>query len=130
MNFPVLEQDDLTEIERIGRLRSPNEAVGALLPKSHPFRGRTVVELPNRSETPKDGTTLLLDDLRLELEEWILETPEEQVGELIIWHTHPGGLLGPSEEDMEQAVPGVPFLVVTLYPHKAVPTWYARREDL
>jgi proteasome lid subunit RPN8/RPN11 len=31
-----------------------------------------------------------------------------------VWHTHPGGLVGPSSGDLEHAVTGVNYLVVTV----------------
>lgn len=126
MRYPILDDRDLEEIERIGRLRAPNEAGGLMVPRSHPVRGATVRELPNRSPRPLDGTRILLDDLRYELGDWLGETPQEVVEKLVVWHTHPGGLIGPSQDDLRQAVPDVPFLVVTLLPDRAVPTWYSR----
>lgn len=114
MVIPELDERRLNEIARIGRLRLPNEACGLLL--TTPHRGRWVVELPNRSLTPQDSFQFYGSDAKLELEGYD--------GGVIVWHTHPGGGVGPSRDDMKTRHPEFWYLVVALTAEGPVPTFF------
>lgn len=46
---------------------------------------------------------------------------EERVWEdVIVWHTHPSGFVGPSRGDMQNRVEGLKYLVVSLPDGEAV----------
>ena len=123
MEAMLLHDRALAQIEEIGLKRHPSEACGILLPE--PWKNRWVYELPNRSLTPQSSFAFLAEDVRLTLSGWFEERTTPPVeGELTIWHTHPGGGIGPSRKDMQMKVPGARFLVVAMTPEGAVPTWY------
>lgn len=119
--MPELSEQSLEEIATIGQLRSPSEACGLLL--QHPVttgRGRTshVVEIPNRSLLPVDSYEMKPSDIDLVMS----DKPDQLVA---AWHTHPGGLIGPSTRDMENRPPAeVPMLVVALTEDGPVPCWF------
>lgn len=112
--IPQLSEQALDEIARIGNLRLPNEACGLLLLSPH--RGQWVVELPNRSKAPRDSFQFYGSDASLELEGY-----DDGV---IIWHTHPGGGIGPSRDDMKTRHPEYWYLVVALTESGPVATFF------
>ena len=116
----VLEQAVVEEIAHIGYERKPNEACGILLPVAH--RGKSVFELPNRSKRPADSFELWGADIMLQLE--ALGDYDEDIDTLTIWHTHPGGGVGPSATDMATKPEVFTHLVVAL-PEEGppVPAW-------
>ena len=112
--IPQVSEHELVEIDRIGKLRAPTEACGLLL--SVPHHGRTVIELPNRSLTAEDHYEFKGSDAYIELKDYD--------DELVVWHTHPGGLIGPSRDDMRTRHEDYWYLVVTLTPEGPVPTFF------
>ena len=121
----VLEPETIQEIARIGHDRKPAEACGIVLPT--PLRGRRVWEVPNRSMKPQTSFEISSEDLRILIQDW-LDVPENRpmLPDAVIWHTHPGGGLGPSKYDMRYRFPHLNNLVVTLgeRPEDAKPTWF------
>lgn len=87
-----------------------------------PYNNSTVLELPNRSLEPHTYR-MNMSDMRIELEDWILDQPPEYRG-MIIWHTHPDGGIGPSREDMQAKPPKATFLVVALTPEGPIPALF------
>lgn len=118
----VLTEEMVEEIERFGRLRQPNEAVGLLLPE--PWHGRSVIELANRSLTPNNEFELNTSDMQLALADWVEETQGRWVWSVTLWHTHPQGNVGPSRFDLRNRLNGIAHLVVALTDTEAIPTWY------
>lgn len=101
--------DDLLEIVLE---RAPHEAVGLIFPD-----GR-VEELTNQSDTPetrfevhKAEVVSKLDDLSM-------------AEDVILWHSHPNGGVGPSRIDMQQKTPFADHLVVALVEGTLVSSWY------
>jgi proteasome lid subunit RPN8/RPN11 len=111
LSVPKLEDGALHRIIAIGRTRSPAEACGLLLiDESSP--DQRVIELANRSMRPHTSYEFTGDDAYIALtnngvEGW-------NYIEVAVWHTHPGGSIGPSTEDLTQKLEGVPHLVVAL----------------
>lgn len=111
----------LPEIEKLGKLRAPNEACGILL--DIPRRkadGSTsaIIELPNRSMA--EGS-YRIDPVDIQL---ALENLEE-VEDVALWHTHPSGFVGPSKGDMENRPdPNIYMVVVALTDLGPVATWF------
>lgn len=118
---PVLDEAILQRIIEIGEKRLPTEACGVAIPT--PWRGERVFEMPNRSKTPRDSFEFQGSDVMITLEQWLAQN-EELWGEFIVWHTHPGGNIGPSEKDIEVRVEDVHNLVVALTPEGPVPCWF------
>lgn len=83
------------EILRIGLRRSPKEACGVITPDER------VWEVANRSPEPTQNYILERDDVLTTLKTWG-ETWPGDPGDvlLVIWHTHPNGLIGPSRDDL------------------------------
>lgn len=77
-----------------------------------------VIELPNRSPKPHDSYVMKGSDIAL-----VMEGKPDQL--VAAWHTHPGGLIGPSLKDMKNRPSDeVPMLVVALTDHGPVPSWF------
>lgn len=112
--IPEVSEQALDEIARIGYLRAPAEACGLLL--TSPHRGRSVVELPNRSLNAHDSFQFFGSDAKVELADY-----DDGV---IIWHTHPRGLVGPSRDDMKTRHEEFWYLVVALTEDGPVPTFF------
>lgn len=127
MSSPMinLTKEMVNEIGRIGKERKPNEACGVLLPhprSPHEGSKSQVVELPNRSLKP-DTYRMATADIRLAVEE--LNLSKDEVDRMAIWHTHPGGGIGPSRDDMIRRVRDVPYLVVAIQEDDTfIPAWF------
>jgi proteasome lid subunit RPN8/RPN11 len=115
----LLRDQDLRTIAEIGHYRKPLEACGVLL--DDPHRGDRVFELPNRVLDRQDEFAMKGEDLIMVLQGYA-GGPET----MTIWHTHPGGQLGPSSADLQERPGELSYLVVTLYedPRDAKATWY------
>ena len=107
------------EICRIGRDRAPNESCGILLPPPgdifrYRAHHRQVIELPNRSHSPRDSYEIRGDDIIVELAEWLENVDQPTRDSLAIWHTHPNGTVGPSRGDLIHKLGDLSYLVVTI----------------
>jgi proteasome lid subunit RPN8/RPN11 len=119
-----LSEQILSEITRLGLSRYPVEACGVLLPA--PFRGSSVIELPNRSLQPQDEYIIWPDDIEVAIGDWAHSVDELARNSVAVWHTHPRGNIGPSRGDMRKRLTGVAYLVVSLDidGRTATPTWF------
>lgn len=109
MQHPTPEQ--LDQMASLARQRSPRETGGVLL------RGE-LIEITNRA--PEDCTDLYnytVDDLEAVI-------GDASVDEVLFWHTHPNGWIGPSRYDMESRLEGFQYLVVTITENAAIPVRY------
>lgn len=95
---------------------APNEAVGII------YQNR-VFTLRNTSASPHDRAEIDIAELRSLLTD--LEVPLDRINEdVIIWHSHPGGGVGPSRHDMVNRTPLKHHLVLSLVEGDLVATWY------
>lgn len=94
--------------------RAPEEAVGLLL---HDDR---IIELPNRSEHAEDSFMASRNDII----EAIRDIDGLDLENVVLWHSHPNGGVGPSRVDMRNKTPFRYHLVVSLIDDDIVPTWY------
>jgi proteasome lid subunit RPN8/RPN11 len=118
MKTQVLDDRLVREIGHIGEERSPAEACGIMLPTPH--KGKRVWELPNRSNRSNDSFVMLGSDIAMVLGDW--DGPYE---EIVMWHTHPAGNVGPSQADIQNRVVKFPNLVVTIRKgDKPLATWF------
>lgn len=92
--------------------KQPFEAAGLIFPTGE------VKELRNRAEDPRSNFLFYKEDLVVALD------GVEDVSEVIVWHSHPGGGIGPSLIDMRQKTPFPYHLVLTIVDNDIVPTWY------
>lgn len=109
----VLEDKVLAELGRLARFAAPSEAVGLLTLDDR------VISLPNHSESPETSFELARSDLINALRMHELE-PDG----LVLWHSHPGGGVGPSRTDMQNRLPFMAHLVVTIGSEEITTTWY------
>lgn len=116
MSMGMMVADNLEEIVatilQTGMERIPNEAGGIIVPTDDMPPSLWVIELKNISPHPHDSFLTDLGEaeerVRLRLEHSI--TPAD----VWLWHTHPGGHVGPSRMDLENRIPQVNYLVVAL----------------
>lgn len=112
------------KINAVGRLRSPVEACGIILPRPKQGENSTsqIVELPNRSLEPS-AYKIEVADIRLQLGPDLSD--RTLIEHLAIWHTHPAGNVGPSRSDMQKRREGLAYLVVALQDDgTAIPAWF------
>lgn len=104
------------KIVEVGLLRAPNEACGLIIPNLDQPIDFWVHELTNRSPDPTNSfvfdtaaTKSLLSDPSV----W---------EDVLIWHTHPSGGVGPSKGDLDNRHPQLHgrYLVVSLPRGEAV----------
>lgn len=105
--------ESVEEILGIGRERQPQEACGVILPRDRVF------ELPNVSEDPTGSYAIDTQDLLNLLGRTEGIPPDIERHQIIIWHTHPDGNVGPSSRDMQTKAEGFQYLVVALPNGKA-----------
>ena len=98
----------IPRILEIGMAEAPREACGVIIPDLNSSVDGWIHQLVNRAENPYDSYVI---DPRTITD--LLKTPEAWEGSLI-WHTHPGGHVGPSQGDMRARHPELKYLVVTL----------------
>ena len=97
--------DVVEQITQWGIEHAPEEVCGIvhLRPDGmHVYRLKNVAEDPCRGYVFDAG----------QLVDVMAEEPSRS--EIICWHTHPGGLVGPSSEDIKRKAPGVRYLVVAI----------------
>lgn len=95
----------LQHILGLGIEAAPEEACGLLVNEIHGVR---VVPMANRAENPVNGYRIdpvTVRQLALKHKQW---------SHVAVWHTHPGGLVGPSAGDLEHKLNNVNYLVVTI----------------
>lgn len=95
--------------------KRPEEAVGLIASD-----GR-VIELTNTSSQPESNFEITKLEL---LEVLSSESNTGDVGQMIFWHSHPGGGIGPSRTDMQQKMPYLQHLVVSIVDDDLVYTFY------
>lgn len=101
-----------TDLLRITTKRAPEEAVGLIR-----FTGE-VVELVNVSRTPQETFEVHKAQVVAALED------DPDALRATLWHSHPGGVVGPSQVDIRSKTPFAYHLVVSLIDGDIVPTWY------
>jgi proteasome lid subunit RPN8/RPN11 len=86
---------------------APDEACGLLiLPSTSEY---LLYHLENEAENPRRSYAMSPQAIGQ-----IVETQEVWEQQTTIWHTHPGGMVGPSPSDLEIMVKGCRYMVVTL----------------
>lgn len=98
-------------ILQIGFLRAPQEACGIVVPDLEVPASRWVHELVNRSSSPDSSYEIDPETIR----GLIGDANEEHFwSNVLIWHTHPSGHVGPSKQDVLQKHPMLRYLVVAM----------------
>lgn len=108
----ILTQQTLNQLKTLILDKSPHEAVGLLTTAG------LVIELPNRSSNPQTTFEIHKSDIIASLE------GVEPIENLTLWHSHPGGGIGPSRQDLQQRVEYFNHLVLAIVDGELVLTWY------
>lgn len=96
------------KIVEFGMARLPYEACGVVVPDLDAPAEEWVHELANRSPDPLNNYRIdpaTVKALLVDPEVW---------EDVLVWHTHPSGLVGPSKNDMRMKDPRLKYLVVAL----------------
>lgn len=104
-------ENALKQIIAIGHARAPQEACGLLIAQPPPAYDPIVLEIPNASPTPETSFEFTSDQARAVIDD-LLEGVE--LGDVLVWHTHPSNTDGPSSLDLSTRVEGVKYLVIHL----------------
>jgi proteasome lid subunit RPN8/RPN11 len=101
---------------------APEEACGILI--GGPETGGTrVMQLTNASDDPENSFVIEGEDITRAIERWCDEelctlpegvVPKDFKIDIVVWHTHPDGFVGPSKGDLRVREEGVKYLVVAL----------------
>lgn len=116
--LPWVSPEIVDQVLMFGRAEEPNEACGVVTPDSR------VVLLPNSSPSPTNSFVIATEDLVNAMNDYLARSEVHPTiltrAHFIIWHTHPGGVVGPGPGDMRERVEGFQYLVVTLPTGEAV----------
>lgn len=92
---------DIDQIAQWGMEADGEEICGVLLTRSD--AGPRLMKIPNLADEPRRSIFMTSDHV-IEAICTLIEHPETYPGsvskDLVVWHTHPGGLVGPSEMDL------------------------------
>lgn len=98
----------IEKILQLGIEAAPEEVCGVMVPQDERCSFWEVHQLRNRADDRTAGYEIdpaTIGQLCGNPSVW---------GDVIVWHTHPSGHVGPSEGDLRYAVPGVRYLVVAI----------------
>lgn len=115
--IPELALDQIAEFAKL-----PIETGGFLFPEPTKFNS-WIYALVNISSTPENSMRFDREEFIRVGGEYLSDTPYEWE-HLTIWHTHPGGNIGPSRTDMKNRIPEMGNLVVTFNNGEVIPTWF------
>jgi len=116
MDLPLIEGRLKLSMLALVREAAPDEAVGIIYNEmAYPLR--------NISDSPTDHFAMSLADLR-ELVHTLQIHFDLIDDNVFLWHSHPGGGVGPSRFDMTHKTPLKHHLVVALVDNDLVSTWY------
>ncbi len=115
---PWVSPEIVDQVLQYGQAEEPNEACGVVTPDSR------VILLPNKSPSPTNSFVIALEDLVNAMNDYLARCGVEPAiltrEHFIIWHTHPGGVVGPGPGDLRERQPGFQYLVVSLPNGEAV----------
>lgn len=95
----------LEKVFDLGMEAAPEEVCGLIVNES---KGVQVIPLRNRAEDPTSGYVIDNQTLRQ------LAFKPSTWSHVAVYHTHPGGLVGPSAQDLEHRIHSVKYVVVTI----------------
>jgi proteasome lid subunit RPN8/RPN11 len=84
---------------------APNEACGIVICLENQY---WLLQLRNEAEDPTQSFKLTAESIGSVIDEdtWTYFSS--------VWHTHPGGKIGPSDKDLETVLLGLRYMVMTL----------------
>lgn len=125
-SFPILdltsEHPLILEIYELGLKAQPAETCGVILPT--PFKGSQVVEVKNEAQDAENHFYTTGKAIAKVIYEWFLTATHQETLDIIFWHTHPNGGIGPSRVDLRERIFGGHHLVVSLTEDGPCPVIY------
>lgn len=110
MKAVLITQEAAVALQKIALLRAPVEAVGLMMPDEE------ILELPNRAEEGTSNFSFMPEDIVIAMELHDIDPEIVHWEDVILWHSHPSGGVGPSRTDMRHKLPRMQHLVITLMP--------------
>lgn len=107
MNPVLLTQVTTEALHNLILRRAPVEAVGLLIDDE-------ILELPNRADNGTSNFSFVPEDIAIAIENARIDIELIHWEDVILWHSHPSGGVGPSRTDMRHKVPRVQHMVLTI----------------
>lgn len=107
----------------MGRFAQGEHEVGGFLFPNVNEHGQWVCTLKNVALDPVHQMLFQRDQFIKVGTEYLRNTDYEWE-DLTVWHTHPGGNIGPSRMDMKNRIPEMGNLVITIVNGEVIPTWF------
>jgi proteasome lid subunit RPN8/RPN11 len=108
----LIEGPLLRDLQDLIRSKLPYEAVGLILNDGE------VVELTNLRGDELHEMLISRAELLSALE------TQSSIENVVLWHSHPHGGVGPSRTDLKQKTPLPYHLILSVVNDEIVPTWY------
>jgi proteasome lid subunit RPN8/RPN11 len=118
----VLHDKALQEMIEAGEAALPNETGGILFPEP---LGSSWIDVMKINNAPDPTTGMHFS--KVEIVDSCLRyvKSDDDWADLTIWHTHPGGGIGPSRSDMRHRIPEMGNLIIALLGDGVgIPNWY------
>ena len=109
--LPLVSDELLHTLTKLVEQELPNEAVGLILVCQSGLNH--VLPVINRSHSPQDSFMVKTLDILDAIEAAGLTKESIIWGDSVLWHSHPGGVIGPSRVDMRQKLEGIRHLVLS-----------------
>lgn len=110
--IPWVSPEIVDQVLLLGQAEEPNEACGVITPDSK------VIQLPNVSPSPNSSFEIASEDLVNAMNSYLERSPVHPASltreHFIIFHTHPGGVVGPSRGDLRERIKGFQYVVISL----------------
>lgn len=101
----------IPRIMELGMQEAPKEACGIVIPDLEVPPDQWIHSLVNRSPAPENSYAIDPETIR----QLVSDLQGKHLwADVLIWHTHPRGNVGPSQGDIEAKVQGLNYLVVSL----------------
>jgi len=99
----------IPKIIQLGLEQLPYEACGIVVPNLDRPAEDWVIPMKNRSEDPLNSYAIDVATMKA-----LVKNDKDAWSDVLVWHTHPSGHVGPSKRDWDGRVPGLRYLVVAL----------------
>lgn len=117
----IIPEEALREIVEAGLAALPNETGGLLFPEP---LGKTWIDvLDNIAPDPTKNMHFDKPSFITACHRFV--QTNDDWSKLTIWHTHPGGGVGPSRADMRNRIRQMGNLIIAITPeNEGIPTWF------
>jgi len=97
-----------------GQETAPNEACGLWIPATNIQGTHDLWLVDNIAEDPLKSYKMDMVDVSQLMERHNITGPGEFYEQVIVWHTHPSGMVGPSKGDIDASMFNVKYMVMTI----------------